>query len=136
MLDPNLGMTYLRARWMDNSTGRLTARDPFEGLEIDLASLHRYGYAKDDPVNKIDPGGEFAFLIVALAAVSIVAIAGTSAGAGTGTTSAQLGSGDVDRWVRKGVESVLFDLQDKVRYSSHKFEANLARWPLATRAIR
>jgi len=30
--DPNVGLYYLRARWMDPSVGRFLTQDPFEGL--------------------------------------------------------------------------------------------------------
>jgi len=45
------GLTYLRARYLDSSTGRFTQRDP-SGLEANL-----YLYAGANPVNRIDPAG-------------------------------------------------------------------------------
>ncbi len=45
------GLTYLRARYLDNSTGRFTQRDP-SGLEANL-----YLYAGGNPINRIDPSG-------------------------------------------------------------------------------
>jgi len=47
------GLTYLRARYMDSSTGRFTQRDP-SGLEANL-----YLYAAANPVNRRDPSGLF-----------------------------------------------------------------------------
>jgi len=47
------GLTYLRARYLDSSTGRFTQRDP-SGMESNL-----YLYAGGDPVNRIDPTGLF-----------------------------------------------------------------------------
>ena len=47
------GLTYLRARYLDSSTGRFTQRDP-SGLETNL-----YLYAGANPVNRIDPSGLF-----------------------------------------------------------------------------
>ena len=57
-LDPNSGFQYHRARWMDPRTGRFAAMDPFEGLEREPVTLHRYLYAAADPANLIDPTGE------------------------------------------------------------------------------
>ncbi len=50
MRDAN-GLTYLRARYLDSSTGRFTQRDPSR-MEANL-----YLYAGANPVNRIDPTG-------------------------------------------------------------------------------
>ena len=56
--DPDLGLYYLRARYMNPLTGRFLSRDPKPGhIEIPR-SLHKYLYASDDPVNRIDPRGK------------------------------------------------------------------------------
>jgi RHS repeat-associated protein len=74
VLDPNLGMTYLRARWMDPGTGRFNSRDPFYGLIADPQSLHRYTYADLDPPNNSDPSGLFTIkeLLIVLTISSIL----------------------------------------------------------------
>ncbi len=56
-LDPNLGFYYLRARYLDPSTGRFAAMDPWSGRETDPLSLHKYLYAHADAVNNTDPSG-------------------------------------------------------------------------------
>ncbi|MEM1366955.1 MAG: Calx-beta domain-containing protein [Cyanobacteria bacterium P01_H01_bin.15] len=56
--DANAGLTYLRARYVDTSTGRFLSRDPFVGFIQDPITLHRYLYTNSDPVNNIDPSGE------------------------------------------------------------------------------
>jgi RHS repeat-associated protein len=58
-LDANLGFYYLRARYLNQTTGRFWTRDPFEGLEADPLSLHKYIYAHGNPVNGSDPSGLF-----------------------------------------------------------------------------
>ncbi|MBK7974380.1 MAG: RHS repeat-associated core domain-containing protein [Deltaproteobacteria bacterium] len=75
VLDPNLEMTYLRARWMDPGTGRFESRDPRGGNEFDPPSLHRFTYGNLDPINKIDPTGEFTLveLLVVIAIIGILA---------------------------------------------------------------
>jgi RHS repeat-associated protein len=52
------GLTYLRARYYDPSSGRFISRDPFEGVHRDPVSLHRYLYAQANPVAFSDPRGE------------------------------------------------------------------------------
>jgi RHS repeat-associated protein len=56
-LDPDLGLYYLRARYMNPLTGRFVSRDPEDGVVTDPKTLHKYSYAGGDPVNAIDPTG-------------------------------------------------------------------------------
>ncbi len=58
--DADLGLYYLRARWYNPVTGRFMTRDPYQGSIYDPASLHRYNYARANPVNFVDPSGRFA----------------------------------------------------------------------------
>jgi RHS repeat-associated protein len=65
--DSDLGLYYLRARWMNPLTGRFMSRDakdhgPTNSKKkpvrpTDPRLLHRYLYAMGDPVNVIDPLG-------------------------------------------------------------------------------
>jgi RHS repeat-associated protein len=62
--DSDLGLYYLRARYYNPNTGRFLSRDPKDsqaidatGAPVDPQSLHKYLYAGDDPVNRIDPLG-------------------------------------------------------------------------------
>ena len=61
--DSDLGFYYNRARFYNQGIGRFATRDTDEGNQEDPLSLHKYAYAADDPVNKIDPLGRsfFAF---------------------------------------------------------------------------
>ena len=56
--DSDLGLYYLRARYMNPLTGRFMGRDPIDGSTYDPATLHKYAYAEDDPVNGSDPTGQ------------------------------------------------------------------------------
>ena len=55
--DPDLGLYYLRARYMNPLTGRFVNRDPENGIVTDPKTLHKYIYAGGDPVNAWDPTG-------------------------------------------------------------------------------
>jgi RHS repeat-associated protein len=55
--DPDLGLYYLRARYMNPLTGRFLSRDPKPGHIGIPRTLHKYLYAEADPVNRIDPTG-------------------------------------------------------------------------------
>jgi RHS repeat-associated protein len=56
--DPNVGFQYHRARWLNPGVGRFASMDPLLGDEEDPASLHRYFYARSEPLGRIDPSGE------------------------------------------------------------------------------
>ncbi|HEY9284585.1 MAG TPA: RHS repeat-associated core domain-containing protein [Pyrinomonadaceae bacterium] len=58
--DSSLALYYLRARYMNSSTGRLWTQDSYEGNNFKPLSLHKYVYAHNDPVNLSDPSGRSA----------------------------------------------------------------------------
>ncbi|MCA2577755.1 MAG: tandem-95 repeat protein [Microcystis sp. M41BS1] len=62
--DPSLGLDYLRARYLDVSTGRFVSRDSFPGFDKDPITLHKYLYGNANPINGIDPSGKFTLLEV------------------------------------------------------------------------
>lgn len=76
--DTNVRFYYLRARYYQPDTGRFTALDPYQGDPYTPASLHKYLYAANDPVNKIDPSGEMSMgeAITIVALISIVTVIG------------------------------------------------------------
>lgn len=53
----NTGVSGLK--YLDSDSGRFWSKDKYEGTKYDPASLHRYLYTQADPVNGIDPSGEF-----------------------------------------------------------------------------
>lgn len=71
--DPNVGFYYLRARYYDQAVGRFISADPLNGSVFDPPSLHKYVYAKNDPVNGSDPTGLFGIGSVAIS-IAIVGI--------------------------------------------------------------
>jgi RHS repeat-associated protein len=56
--DSDLGFYYQRARYMNQNTGRFWTMDTYQGDTEDPLSLHKYLYAGDNPINRIDPSGQ------------------------------------------------------------------------------
>jgi RHS repeat-associated protein len=55
--DPDLGVYYNRARYLNTDAGRFLSPDSTDGDQEDPLSLHKYLYGADNPVNRIDPTG-------------------------------------------------------------------------------
>jgi RHS repeat-associated protein len=70
-VDTDLSMSYNRARFYHLDTGRFWTVDTFEGSQSDPLSLHKYLYAHDNPVNRIDPSGYSDSLIGQLSTMAI-----------------------------------------------------------------
>jgi RHS repeat-associated protein len=64
--DANLGLYYLRARYLNPASARFWTMDDVSGSTWDPLSLHRYLYAHSDPVNRADPSGNFDISIAGL----------------------------------------------------------------------
>jgi RHS repeat-associated protein len=58
--DSDLSLYYLRARYHNPNTGRFWTRDTYQGAQENPKSLHKYVYCVGDPVNRIDPSGNWA----------------------------------------------------------------------------
>lgn len=56
-LDSTTGLYYLRARYMNPSTGTFISMDTYQGSIFDPTSLHKYLYANANPVMYVDPSG-------------------------------------------------------------------------------
>ena len=69
----------LRPRYYDPTIGRFTKLDAFAGVQHDPLTLHKYVYCHNDPVNQIDPSGEFTLTGLAIS-TSIGAVLGGIAG--------------------------------------------------------
>ncbi|MEK8022132.1 MAG: RHS repeat-associated core domain-containing protein, partial [Candidatus Parabeggiatoa sp.] len=61
-IDPNTGNYYLRARYYNPVSGRFLSMDSFDGIPQDPITLHKYLYANADPVNLVDPSGQFGLM--------------------------------------------------------------------------
>jgi RHS repeat-associated protein len=60
--DPDLGLYYNRARYLNPNTGRFWTADSVDGNNEDPLSLHKYLYAQDDPVMNADPSGNSVYV--------------------------------------------------------------------------
>ena len=67
--DFNVGLDYLRARYLSSMTGRFFGMDSFQGFRPQPISLHRFLYANANAVNMIDPSGEFSIVIATFVAL-------------------------------------------------------------------
>ena len=74
--DAETGLYHLRARYYSPSQGMFVSRDPHAGSLDDPTTLHRYLYARGDPMNFVDPTGLFAdYSLASLAgALTIISI--------------------------------------------------------------
>jgi RHS repeat-associated protein len=71
MTDAATGQQYLRARYYDPGTGRFNRLDPFAGNVEDPQSLHKYLYVHGDPIQGVDPTGNFEALVGTLQGLAI-----------------------------------------------------------------
>ena len=55
--DSDLGLYYLRARYLDTLTGRFLTRDPAQGTIQIPQTLHKYLYVGANPMRFVDPTG-------------------------------------------------------------------------------
>jgi len=76
--DEDLGMYFLRARYLNTQTGRFHNMDTFEGRSGEPLTLHKHLYAHGNPVMNVDPSGHFS-LAELQAAIGARQIIGNSA---------------------------------------------------------
>ena len=74
--DETTGLYYLRARYMDTSTGRFISHDSYAGSIDDPVSLHKYLYANSNPVTYSDPSGYMSMAGLAVRGAVIGALSG------------------------------------------------------------
>jgi RHS repeat-associated protein len=74
--DSTTGLYYLRARYMNPSTGTFISMDSYQGSAYDPVSLHKYLYANANPVMYSDPSGYMALTLTQLAVLSFATVAG------------------------------------------------------------
>ncbi len=104
--DPNSGFYYNRARWMDPGVGRFLSQDPSPGSQREPASLHRYLYVADDPVNNLDPSGRQTVASQVAALSARVAVTTANMGARVGARFSSGGVGNLFRALGRYAEAV------------------------------
>ena len=73
--DANLGLYYMRARYLSQSSGRFWTMDNLQGDPESPISLHKYAYVGNEPVVRIDPSGnqfDIASISVELASFDVL----------------------------------------------------------------
>jgi RHS repeat-associated protein len=96
--DPELGLYYLRARYLNTGTGRFWTRDPWEGNQSDPLSLHKYLYAHGNPVNRIDPSGNMSYSELAITISVVSTLAMNVATSITSAGNMALSNYQIDGW--------------------------------------
>ncbi|MCG7945552.1 MAG: hypothetical protein N0C84_04330, partial [Candidatus Thiodiazotropha taylori] len=103
--DGSLDQYYLRARYYDQSAGRFTSMDSWQGNTHRPITLNKYVYADANPANKIDPSGHMSAIgqVGAVSTIGILAsmpmytyrigqsLAGSWGNNGTGLSSSRAG---------------------------------------------
>ncbi|AFQ43995.1 RHS repeat domain-containing protein [Desulfosporosinus meridiei] len=64
--DTETQLYYLQARYYDPETARFVSRDPDGGDQDNPISQNLYAYGNDDPVNNVDPDGQWAITLGAI----------------------------------------------------------------------
>jgi len=59
MLDLERGCYYLWARYYDPKVGRFISEDTYKGAVDNPLTLNRYTYVHNNPINNIDPTGNY-----------------------------------------------------------------------------
>ena len=78
--DSALGIYYNRARYYDQRQGRFWTMDTYQEDPQSPGSLHRFLYVRGNPLNMIDPSGNFDLADVALSSAIIGSLAGGLSG--------------------------------------------------------
>ncbi len=81
--NPDSGLYYNRARWLDSADGRFASGDPLDRTRPEPLLFHPYSYAAANPTNLIDPLGLFeigtAVLGVSIAVSNIIGLISSGA---------------------------------------------------------
>ncbi len=59
--DSSVGLYNLRARYYNQATGRFWTMDSYQDTRQNPATLHKYVYTQNNPVNAVDPTGRDTF---------------------------------------------------------------------------
>jgi hypothetical protein len=100
-------MYFLRARYYNSNTGRFFSADSFEGRLDEPESLHRYLYASDNPIDRVDPSGNLdlveTVVVAGIIGAEVGAFAGYMAGGWRGALWGGIGGAVLSGIVAAGV---------------------------------
>jgi RHS repeat-associated protein len=109
-IDPETGLAYFNARYLDLDVGRfITADTRLGGSLTTTNALNRYTFALNDPINLADPSGHGVFEWLCSAIVSLLEIIGGAAlvaGGGGSLGGALIGA---------GIGGLIYDIQAAAR---------------------
>ena len=77
--DSDLGMYYLGSRWYDPEVCRFINADSYVSTGQDITGYNMFAYCGNNPVNRVDPDGEFWIAALLIAAGSLFLLSGCSA---------------------------------------------------------
>jgi len=80
---PGSGLLVMGWRHYDPALGRFLEPDPIVAAPLDPQALNRYAYARDNPVNLVDPDGHNPFLLLGILGVFAILDRDTRADAAT-----------------------------------------------------
>ncbi len=100
--DPDLGLYYNRARYLNTSTGRFWSSDSTDGSNEDPLSLHKYLYAQDNPVMGTDPSGH-EDLVDVLSTMAINSFIGSMVSSVASTALDRVGYNLLPSWIKDGL---------------------------------
>ncbi|MBL4828265.1 MAG: hypothetical protein JKY66_11245 [Spongiibacteraceae bacterium] len=109
--DQDLNQYYLRARYYNQNNGRFTQQDTWMGNNHDPITLHKYLYANADPVNYIDPTGNFTIGSL-MTAVNVLSTLATTAQ--TSYNFYQIATGQEELTAKNVGLAIIFGLTNKV----------------------
>ena len=58
------GLQKVGVRWYDPTVGRFLQQDPWLGDIYEPLTLNRYGYCENDPLQLVDPSGEWRWIAI------------------------------------------------------------------------
>jgi len=72
--DPDLGLSYMGARWYDPRLGRFMGTDPAGFREDDVISFNRYAYGSNNPYGNLDPDGNIPIPVLVFGAYKLASL--------------------------------------------------------------
>jgi RHS repeat-associated protein len=122
--DSSVALSYYGARYYDPELGRFTQPDSIVQQPSNPQTLNRYSYCNNNPVNYVDPTGQFWGAVFAVLAKVIF---GAAIGATIGTAVSAATGGDIGKGAATGaISGAFFGFVGSLSYASNAFNQGLA----------